>query len=123
MSLVRLENIDVFDDARGALHKLLPFSVTGEVYMVVTKPGEARGEHFHNNMGEWFTTLSGGGLLSVQLSTGGAVEHIEMVPGVRYHVPSGVAHRLKNTGLQDWLVLAGAEKGYDPQDTIVHKIP
>ncbi len=122
MSLVRLEKIETFEDERGGLRKLFPFSVLGEVYLVVTKPGATRGDHFHKTMGEWFTTISGSGLLSVQLSTGGAVEHIEMLPGVRYLVPKGVAHKLTNTGLQDWTVLAGAEKGYDPKDTIEHKL-
>jgi len=122
MSLIRIEEINIITDERGALHKLLPFPVSGEVYMVVTAPGQIRGEHFHSKMEEWFTTLSGEGDLSVQLPEGGAIETTTMVPGYRYLVPRGVAHRLTNTGKQDWTVLAGAEKGYDPKDTIEHRL-
>jgi oxalate decarboxylase/phosphoglucose isomerase-like protein (cupin superfamily) len=122
MSLVRLEKIDVHRDNRGELHKLFPFTVTGEVYLVVTRPKEERGDHFHPHMSEWFTCLSGNGQLSVQHSTGGPIETIEMIAGFRYFVPSGVAHKLTNTGAKDWTVLAGAERGFDPNDTIKHKI-
>ena len=123
MSLVTPERIATHGDDRGELQKLFPFCVTGEIYMVVTAPGEERGDHFHNHMGEWFTTLYGAGQLSVQLSVGGPVETIEMVLGMRYFVPKGVAHKLTNTGSEDWAVLAGAERGYDPKDTVEHKIP
>lgn len=112
---VRVEPIQVFADERGALHKLLPGAVPGEVYLVRARPGARRGDHLHRRMGEWFTALSGRGLLRVAEPDGGARADYSL-DGVRVYVPAGLAHAVIATGAEDFVVLAFADRAHDPDD-------
>ena len=112
---VQVEPIQVFSDARGSLHKLLPGPVTGEVYLVRAAPGARRGDHRHERMGEWFTALSGSGLLRVaDPETGESADYD--LRGVRVYVPAGLAHVVIAGPDEPFVVAAFADRLHDPDD-------
>ena len=92
-----------------------PEAVDGEVYTVTAAVGASRGHHFHRNMGEWFTSLSGEGQVVVEDPITGERCQASL-QGQRVYVPAGLAHALFNTGDTELLVLACAEAAHDPED-------
>lgn len=120
MSL-RVEPIVCFTDDRGALHKLLPRAVSGEVYAVTGGPGVSRGHHRHHRMGEWFAPLSGAWVLGVT-SPAGETSHVSL-DAVRVYVPAGWAHALFNVGETTGQVLACADRVHDPSDVEPARVP
>lgn len=121
MDPLKIESIAVHTDARGSLYKIHPEAVSGEVYAVQTHPGESRGHHFHRTMGEWFTALSGVGIVVVEDPESGVCRQASLV-GQRVYVPPGLAHALFNTGSSDLLVLACADGPYAPSDVFPHRV-
>ena len=113
---VLTEPVQVFADRRGSLHKLLPRAVSGEVYLVRARPGARRGDHLHRRMGEWFTAISGRGLLRVAEPGGAWADY--SLEGRRVYVPAGLAHALIATGSEDFVVLALADRAHDPNDVV-----
>ncbi|MCK6520666.1 hypothetical protein L6R49_04415 [Myxococcota bacterium] len=115
--------VQTFPDARGVLEKLCPEPVPGEVYLVRVAPGASRGHHLHRRMGEWFTAISGDGLLGLLAPETGEVTH-QPLRGVRVYVPPGIAHALfAEAGGEPWVVLACAEAGHDPDDVVRVDVP
>lgn len=119
---VRIEEIARFVDPRGALEKLRPAAVPGEVYLVRAEPGHDRGHHYHPRMGEWFTALEGDGELLLADPETGEGLRLELA-GRRVYVPAGVAHALRPRGASPWVVLAMADAGYDPDDVVPFQVP
>ena len=82
-------------DERGALVKLWPAPVRGEVYAVELRPGHSRGHHLHRRGGESFAALTGEALLVVEDPASGARELHRLGPaGPRVRVEPGLAHAL-----------------------------
>lgn len=115
MPLVRTEPLDVRDDARGALTKLLPGPVAGEVYMVELRPGSSRGHHWHRHGGEWFMAVSGEAWLVVEDPASGRRERVRL-QGLRARVEAGLAHAL--WAEEPALVLALADRLPQEDETI-----
>ena len=42
---------------------------TGEVYLTMAKPGQAKGGHFHRKANEWFTIIEGESVLKLEDTT------------------------------------------------------
>ena len=118
---LRTEPVAVHTDARGSLYKVHPEAVSGEVYAVHTQSGESRGHHFHRKMGEWFTALTGVGIVVVEDPKSGVCRQESLV-GQRVYVPAGFAHALFNTGTTELLVLACADGPHDPSDVFPHRV-
>jgi len=93
VSLIRTEPVIAHEDARGALRKLWPGPVPGEVYAVELRPGSSRGHHLHVRGGEWFVALSGAPVLVVVDPATGARERVSL-DGLRARVEPGLAHAL-----------------------------
>ncbi|MEC7242221.1 MAG: cupin domain-containing protein [Myxococcota bacterium] len=118
---LRTEPIVAHTDSRGALYKLHPETVHGEVYAVRAGPNQSRGHHLHREMGEWFTAVVGVGVVvAVDPATGESAE--ASLVGQRVYVPAGIAHAIFNTGPEDLLVLAFAEAAHQPSDVIAFPV-
>jgi dTDP-4-dehydrorhamnose 3,5-epimerase-like enzyme len=121
-------------DARGWLLKTLDGHeahlppALGENYVVMARPGQVRGGHFHPLAHEWFTLLQGRAtLLLADPATGERAElALSMEAPVTVHVPAGVAHALRAEQAEDeppMLLSAYSDRRYDPADTIAYSFP
>lgn len=117
-------------DARGWLQKVLarsdldPGGEFGEVYVVSAEPGEARGNHLHRRMGEYFAVVSGRGeVVAVDPETGEriVVPLGEDLPRTVYVGP-GLAHAVVNTGAVPMVAVAWAEGDHDPGDVFPYPV-
>ena len=99
-------------------------SHTGEVYLTMGKPGQAKGGHYHPEALEWFTVIQGEAIRKL--------EHIETherrdIPmsldkAISVFIPNNVAHTVVNNSDKDFILLAYTDKLYDPKDTISYTI-
>ena len=125
-----MSDIEVFDlfkheDSRGFLLKAVKKEYTddkpfGEIYFVSASPGTVRANHFHKVATEWFVVVRGEGILT--LADAEAPSNRREVPmggenKVCVKIPPGVAHAIKAVGDSDMLMMALADKPYDPNDT------
>lgn len=112
-------------DERGWLLKVidghevgLP-AQTGEIYVVMGRPGQIRGAHYHPLASEWFTVLEGrAALLLADPATGERAEvALSADDPFTVHVPRGIAHAF--VAAEEGLLLSAyADRLYDPADTI-----
>lgn len=95
-------------------------SHTGEVYLTMGKPGQAKGGHYHPEAVEWFTIIEGSAILKLEdMETH---EHVDIEMSFEkaqtVFIPNNVAHIVVNNSNKDFILLAYTDKLYDPKDTI-----
>lgn len=97
---------------------------TGEVYLTMGKPGQAKGGHFHPEAVEWFTIIQGSAVLKLEDMETYERRDIEMSldKAITVFIPNNVAHVVVNNGDSDFILLAYTDKLYDPKDTIAYTI-
>ncbi|MFT4512058.1 MAG: dTDP-4-dehydrorhamnose 3,5-epimerase-like enzyme [Planctomycetota bacterium] len=123
---VRVVDQKRFEDTRGFLHKILTATQTegrfpaGEVYCTAAHPGEAKGNHYHERMGEWFAVVQGNGALLLCDPKTGARHRIDLLASqpVAAYVPPGIAHAVVNVGDGMMMCIACAEAEHDPSDVV-----
>ena len=99
-------------------------SHTGEVYLTMGKPGQAKGGHYHPEAVEWFTIIEGSAILKLEdLETHERMD-IEMPfeKAQTVFIPNNVAHVVVNNSDKDFILLAYTDKLYVPSDTIAYHI-
>ena len=99
-------------------------SHTGEVYLTMGKPGQAKGGHYHPEAVEWFTIIEGSAILKLEDMETHERRDIEMPfeKAQTVFIPNGVAHVVVNNSDKDFILLAYTDKLYDSADTIPHTI-
>ena len=99
-------------------------SHTGEVYLTMGKPGQAKGGHYHPEAVEWFTIIEGSAILKLEDMETHERMDIEMPfeKAQTVFVPNNVAHIVVNNSDKDFILLAYTDKLYDPSDTIAYHI-
>lgn len=99
-------------------------SHTGEVYLTMGKPGQAKGEHYHSEALEWFTVIEGEAILKLEDMDTHERRDIEMSldKAISVFIPNNVAHVVVNNSDKDFILLAYTDKLYDPKDTIPYTI-
>lgn len=97
---------------------------TGEVYLTMGKPGQAKGGHYHPEAVEWFTLIKGEAILKLEDMETHTRKDIEMSldKAITVFIPNNVAHIVVNNGNEDFILLAYTDKLYDPKDTIPYTI-
>lgn len=129
---VRIVEQKRHEDSRGFLQKVLTASQCqgvpprGEVYVTSAKPGEAKGNHYHLNMGEWFTVIQGEGQIDVFEPKSGEKASIPL--GVArpqtVYIPAGLGHAVVNRDSRELICVAWAEGEHDPGDVYpLHVFP
>lgn len=92
----------------------------GEIYFVESGPGVIRANHYHKIATEWFVPIKGNGILGL-VDPGFPNQKLEIklesAQPICVKIPAGVAHGLLSTGDHGLLLMALADKGYDPNDT------
>ena len=99
-------------------------SHTGEVYLTMGKPGQAKGGHYHPEALEWFTVIEGESILKLEDMDTHERRNIEMSldKAISVFIPNNVAHVVVNNSDKDFILLAYTDKLYDPKDTIPYTI-
>lgn len=99
-------------------------SRTGEVYLTMGKPGQAKGGHYHPEALEWFTIIEGSALLKLEdIETHERLDiPMSLDKAITVFIPNNVAHIVVNDSDKDFILLAYTDKLYDPKDTIVYEI-
>lgn len=99
-------------------------SHTGEVYLTMGKPGQAKGGHYHPEAVEWFTIIEGSAILKLEDMETHECRDIEMPfeKAQTVFIPNNVAHIVVNNSDKDFILLAYTDKLYDPADTIAYQI-
>lgn len=99
-------------------------SHTGEVYLTMGKPGQAKGGHYHPEAVEWFTIIEGSAILKLEDTISHERLDIEMSleKAITVFIPNNVAHIVVNNSDKDFILLAYTDKLYDPKDTIAYEI-
>lgn len=98
-------------------------SHTGEVYLTMGKPGQAKGGHYHPEAVEWFTIIEGSAVLKLEDMDTHQTREIEMSleKAITVFIPNNVAHIVVNNSNKNFILLAYTDKLYDPADTIAYK--
>ena len=95
---------------------------TGEVYLTMAVPGQARGNHYHPETDEWFTIVTGSALLLVEDPASGdrAEFRLSAADPQTVYMPAGLAHVFVNPAEaeEDFLLIAYAANRYDPADSV-----
>lgn len=99
-------------------------SHTGEVYLTMGKPGQAKGGHYHPEALEWFTIIEGNAVLKLEdIETRERLDiPMSLDKAITVFIPNNVAHIVVNNSDKDFILLAYTDKLYDPKDTIVYEI-
>ena len=99
-------------------------SHTGEVYLTMGKPGQAKGGHYHPEAVELFTIIEGSALLKLEDMETHERKDIEMSfeKAITVFIPNNVAHVVVNNSDKDFILFAYTDKLYDPKDTIAYTI-
>lgn len=127
---VHIINRKIIVDERGWFLKAmtgreegLP-SHTGEIYLTMGKPGQAKGGHYHPEAVEWFTIIEGSAILKLEDMDTHEKRQIEMSleKAITVFIPNNVAHVVVNNNNSDFILLAYTDKLYDPKDTIAYQI-
>lgn len=127
---VRIINRKLISDNRGWFIKAitgneegLPLH-TGEVYLTMGKPGQAKGGHYHPEAVEWFTLVEGKAILKLEDVLTHETREIEMSleKAITVFIPNNVAHIVINNSDKDFILLAYTDKLYDPADTIAYNL-
>lgn len=97
---------------------------TGEVYLTMGKPGQAKGGHYHPEAVEWFTVIQGSAVLKLEDMETHERRDIKMSleKAITVFIPNNVAHIVVNDSNEDFVLLAYTDKLYDPKDTIAYTI-
>lgn len=97
---------------------------TGEVYLTMGKPWQAKGGHYHPEAVEWFTLIQGSAVLKLEDIETHERRDIPMSleRAITVFIPNNVAHIVVNDSDKDFILLAYTDKLYDPKDTIAYSI-
>ncbi len=126
---VKIINRRLIADERGWFLKVITGTEegipahTGEVYLTMGKPGQAKGGHYHPEAVEWFTLIEGSAVLKLEDMETHEKQEVEMSleKAITVFIPNNVAHIVVNNSDKDFILLAYTDKLYDPADTIAHK--
>ncbi|MGA2187686.1 MAG: cupin domain-containing protein [Steroidobacteraceae bacterium] len=111
-----IERVHTHRDPRGALFEPLSdkeLAAQRNVHVVLTQPGEVRGNHVHISAVE---TTSVVGACRVRLKEGGVIRDIDVPAGEiwRFTIPPGVVHAYRNTGDAVMILVSFSTHVHDP---------
>ncbi len=116
---VKKIRLKVQSDPRGWSADMFKTSETGEklryVYLITSKPGTVRGNHYHLHKNEWFCLVKG--TMKFFLFDNVTKEKksftVKGASPVLINIPPKVTHAMKNTGREDAYILELATHEFD----------
>ena len=107
-------------DNRGSFTEALHSAERGQVSVNVSKPGIAKGQHWHHTKHEKFLVVSGKGEINFRLADDSAAKVISYkVSGDKLEVvriPPGYTHNIVNVGDTDMVTVMWANEVFDPEN-------
>jgi UDP-2-acetamido-2,6-beta-L-arabino-hexul-4-ose reductase len=117
--------LDTKRDPRGWLAEVLRSPALGQIFVSVTRPGIARGNHWHHTKTEKFLVVSGEAVVRFrQLAGTDVIEY--PVTGAEPRVvdiPPGYTHSITNTGTTDLVTLFWASEPFDQGRPDTYALP
>lgn len=112
-------------DARGSFTELFKTNANGQVSVNIIKPGQTKGQHWHNSKWEFFVVVSGHGVIrerriGIDPKTGKRFPTLEIpVSGEKMqavHMLPGSTHSIENTSAtEDLVVVMWANELFDSE--------
>lgn len=109
-------DLEIKADQRGQLAEVFKAKHLGQVFVSITHPGIARGNHYHHTKAEKFVVLYGDAEIRLRHVVSGEVIRYR-VSGSEFRVvdiPPGYTHAIENIGHTDLVVLFWASEVFDP---------
>ena len=107
-------------DNRGSFTEALHSAERGQVSVNVSKPGIAKGQHWHHTKHEKFLVVSGKGEINFRMADDPNAKVITYrVSGEKLEVvriPPGYTHNIVNVGDTDMVTLMWANEVFDPKN-------
>lgn len=104
-------------DHRGSFTEFLRTSDRGQVSINISKPGIAKGNHWHHTKNEKFLVVSGRGVIRFRkIETSEVIEYF--VRGEKLEVidiPVGYTHNIENLGDTDMVTVMWVNELFDPE--------
>jgi UDP-2-acetamido-2,6-beta-L-arabino-hexul-4-ose reductase len=115
---VKIQKFRCASDARGQVFEPLELRELGEqrnVHVVLTEPGQIRGNHFHHLGAEVSAVV---GPARVRYREGPEVRTVDVPPGEawRFTFAPGVVHAFQNTGSAPMIIVSFNTVAHDPQN-------
>jgi UDP-2-acetamido-2,6-beta-L-arabino-hexul-4-ose reductase len=114
---VDLQKLEVKSDSRGSLVEAFKFPNDGQLFYVVIKPGESRGNHYHNRKIERFLVIWGSATISVKDRESGNVMKATVTgddPMVAKITPNNT-HNIAATN-EGCILLVWVDEIFNPKD-------
>lgn len=124
MSRVRIERLAVARDSRGWVAEPLGAeALAGQrnVHVVVSEPGAVRGNHLHRHATE-VLTVAGPALVRTRDEDGTHDTVVGAEEVVRFILPPGVAHAVRNTGTGPGIIVSFSSHPHDPEAPDVERV-
>jgi len=119
-------SINSIKDKRGSFLEFVKSKNNGQVSILVVKPNQTRGNHYHMTKVERFLILSGKGYFLFKNLTSGNQKKIifNSVNETIVETIPGWAHNIKNTGKKDLIAILWSNENYNKNkpDTIYYKL-
>jgi UDP-2-acetamido-2,6-beta-L-arabino-hexul-4-ose reductase len=119
------EELLIRTDSRGSLAEFLKADSAGQIFLSRTKPGIARGNHYHHSKTEKFLIVEGEGLIRMrQILQDEIIEF--RVRGRDYRViniPPGYTHSIENIGTGELVTLFWASEVFDVNRPDTYYLP
>lgn len=107
-------------DDRGSFTEILHLAGRGQVSVIVSKCGKARGQHWHHTKIEKFIVVSGEGEIALRPADCADAEIIRYrLSGTRpqvVRIPPGYVHRIDNLGTTDMVTVIWTNEVFDAKN-------
>ncbi|ADQ41734.1 NAD-dependent epimerase/dehydratase [Caldicellulosiruptor acetigenus I77R1B] len=104
------------EDERGWLSEVIKSNNFGQIFISKTKPGVARGNHWHHTKVEKFLVIEGEALIKLRQINGNEVIEFKVTgdePKI-IDIPVGYTHSITNIGDRELITLFWANEIFDP---------
>ncbi len=110
--------LDVKSDERGELAEFIKSKDFGQVFVVRSRPGATRGNHYHCHKVEKFLIVEGIGIIRLRQVNSSIIKS-HPVGGEGFEVidiPPMHVHSIQNAGKTDLVTVVWASEVFDPKD-------
>ena len=118
--------LEMHEDERGSFTEFLRSASGGQVSVNVSRPGVAKGNHWHHTKAEKFLVVSGSGVIKFRrLDMDEVIEYPVSAKNFSVvDIPVGYTHSIENTGKTDMVTLMWSSECFDPEhpDTIAEEV-